>query len=69
MPKRHTAVAGHALLGEGAPYSESNQRDWYGKVGRGRCECGERSGVLPTTAARKRWHAEHKASVTERGGA
>ena len=28
-----------------------------------RCECGERAPTLPSDAARKRWHREHKEAV------
>lgn len=29
--------------------------------GKGRCSCGAESETLPTTAARQRWHRQHKA--------
>jgi hypothetical protein len=32
-------------------------------VGRTRCECGEWSPELPSTAARQRWHRDHKNDV------
>lgn len=31
--------------------------------GRALCECGAESPVLPSTAARKRWHREHKDAI------
>lgn len=37
----------------------------YGSMtqGHGRCSCGDASPCLDSGAARKRWHAEHKAEV------
>lgn len=39
-----------------------------GPEGRALCECGEWSPELPSTAARKRWHREHKDEVRTREG-
>jgi hypothetical protein len=36
----------------------------WSRTGRGECSCGERSPVLESNAARKRWHREHKAEVS-----
>lgn len=72
-----TRLAGHGLnyegraLNEDAPFTgawvhyspgfwSSDQRE-----GRTRCECGEWSPVLPSSAARKRWHREHKQQVAQ----
>ncbi|GAA2347487.1 hypothetical protein [Dactylosporangium salmoneum] len=62
-----TRVAGHGLLREGAIYDENGHLP-HGAVvrsgpGRGKCECGSLSEVLPSTAARRRWHADHKGEV------
>lgn len=64
-----TRVVGHSLLREGAIYDESGHLP-YGQVnrsgpGRAKCECGELSWVLPSGAARKRWHAGHKEEVAK----
>jgi hypothetical protein len=56
-----TLVAGHGLRHEG--------RYWNGLayvsggMAPGRCTCGDRSEPLPTGAARKRWHREHKDEI------
>lgn len=62
-------VAGHALLREGAVY-DNNGHLPYGLVirsgpGRAKCECGELSEVLPSGAARRRWHKVHKTEVAK----
>ncbi len=56
-------VAGHALPWEGRVVDR-----WaYGGLGNGggpaRCSCGEKSPHLPSTAARQRWHRQHKEAV------
>jgi hypothetical protein len=54
-------VKGHSLLHEG--------RYWdgltfvAGGMAPGRCSCGQASEGLPSAAARKRWHREHKAKI------
>lgn len=54
-------VKGHTLPLEG------RVMNWRGPgsgPGRGRCSCGATSEEeLPTTAARQRWHREHKLAV------
>jgi hypothetical protein len=40
-------------------------RPTKGGDGRALCECGKKSQVLPSTAARKRWHREHKEAVRD----
>lgn len=62
-------LAGHELRYEGRVFDAA-----VGLVnslvnGRGatRCSCGEWSPVLPSTAARKRWHREHKDAVRAAG--
>lgn len=59
---RNTRLPGHTLRNEGRlagwPMSAQNG------VGKTRCSCGEPSPELPSTAARKRWHAEHKQSIS-----
>lgn len=37
--------------------------DYDARTGRALCECGAESPVLPSTAARKRWHREHKDAI------
>lgn len=53
-------VPGHALRFEGRV-----RTGWtYGSgPGTAQCSCGEESPCLLTTAARQRWHREHKAAV------
>lgn len=62
-----TIVPGHGLQFEGRAYDDDARWVLYGKTGRGLCSCGELSPVLPSIAARKRWHREHKAEVKARG--
>lgn len=59
-------VSGHALRNEGAAYYDNGSQISYGdrSVGRAKCECGEMSEVLPSGAARRRWHAQHKLDVS-----
>ena len=68
--KRSAVVPGHALWDEGAAHDERGIRIrgyWAGVSGDGRakCECRWLSDVLPSGAARKRAHAEHKRQVQE----
>lgn len=58
--KGKTLVKGHHLLFEGAALGQSFNRTGSGIGG---CSCGARSEELPTRAARKRWHKDHKAGV------
>lgn len=59
-------IKGHGLRGEGRVLSTGG---WV-KSGPdvGRCECGASSDHLPNTAARKRWHREHKQAVLDQRG-
>lgn len=61
-----TRVSGHALWHEGAAYDDRGYRVEYPRTteGRAKCECGELSEVLPSGAARRRWHQGHKLEVT-----
>lgn len=68
----NTRLSGHELQYEGAPYRLEGRRavridsSYYATragEGRGLCSCGAYSKVLPSAAARKRWHAEHKDAV------
>jgi len=63
-----TRLVGHALWHEGAPYDDRGRRIEYPRTteGRAKCECGELSEALPSGAARRRWHADHKADVSSR---
>lgn len=70
MPK-NTRLSGHTLQSEGSPF------EWYDggegarwvrsstASGKARCSCGETSGVLSSTGARKRWHAAHKDEIRQ----
>lgn len=71
---RRSFLKGHGLIREGRPSFLSDlcssgychyylQRDYeVGPAwdGHARCSCGAVSPHLPTVAARKRWHREHK---------
>lgn len=63
-----TVVAGHGLQREGRPFRRDflwNRWIFLGPSGEGvgLCRCGQASPVLPTNAARRRWHNEHKAQA------
>ena len=61
---RSTRVAGHGMPHEGRGLRWSAQFEsivYDPDSTRTRCECGEWSPELPTDAARRRWHATHKA--------
>lgn len=73
---RRTNVPGHGLVGEGAGHAVNGcregdcakgaaYRNWggIGGFGHGVCLCGAISPHLPSSTARKRWHAEHKDAV------
>lgn len=60
-------VPGHGLLFEGAAFDQFGDRiGWWsttGNAGHAKCECGALSEELPSGNARRRWHAEHKATL------
>ena len=58
--KGKTLVKGHTLLFEGDALGKSYSRCGPGEGG---CSCGARSDRLPSRAARKRWHKEHKVEM------
>jgi hypothetical protein len=65
---RRTALRGHALRGEGKAYVPAGEGLWEraglpADLGRALCECGAVSDWHVSDAARKRWHAQHKAAV------
>ena len=62
--KGKTLVKGHTLFNEGELFYELGKLN---RSGNGECSCGAISEVLPSTAARQRWHREHKAEVVARG--
>ena len=74
---KRTALRGHALQHEGGAMEVWDPRSYspeingqkvgptYEPIGKALCQCGEWSPVLPSTAARKRWHTDHKAAVRE----
>ena len=76
-PRGKTTVRGHALQMEGRamardllPVSCVVQGRVFGltgqAIGQAVCQCGAVSPTLPSTAARQRWHREHKADVRAR---
>jgi hypothetical protein len=65
-----TRVSGHGLLHEGRPVlvagccgtpGNHGVRNTYDAMGHGMCVCGATSPCEDTTAARQRWHRQHKA--------
>lgn len=70
---RPLRVLGHGLLHEGRPVLDQEccglagrthgDRNHYDQHGHGHCSCGAMSDHEITTAARQRWHREHKAAV------
>ena len=67
-------LKGHALINEGVGYSPDHDpktvvaRYWWlphDPAGVAVCRCGATSEPLPSTAARKRWHREHKQAVLD----
>jgi hypothetical protein len=67
---RNTRVAGHGLQFEGRTAEAYLPPDIGWRLtdepnGQAVCECGAWSPELPSTAARKRWHAQHKADLLE----
>ncbi len=67
---RRTALTGHRLEGDGGADGYHYQATMYPGLDPGRavCQCGTRSEVLPSVAARRRWHAGHKDEVRAQGG-
>jgi len=69
---RRTNLRGHALRSEGKAYGLNGEPKgspltrYWGHIGQALCECGDASEVLWSDAARKRWHANHKAEVKAR---
>jgi hypothetical protein len=68
---RRTVVRDHALRSEGKAYGPGGDEEerWIrvrGHIGPGLCECGATSAMEWTDVARKRWHAEHKATIHDR---
>jgi hypothetical protein len=66
-----TTVRGHALQHEGQACVPSDDpwggyRLTYRSEGVAYCQCGAVSPTLPSTAARQRWHRDHKADVRAR---
>jgi hypothetical protein len=53
-------VPGHTLPWEGRVSDYTAYWGVRGGSGRTHCSCGEQSPELPSTAARQRWHREHK---------
>lgn len=59
-----TLLKGHIMGDEGCARGDDGMILWDAKgPGRGKCSCGALSEILPTRAARKRWHREHKDAI------
>lgn len=66
-------VPGHTLVREGARHHADGDPftiwdpdyadESHSPEGHGKCSCGEVSDLLPSKAARKRWHRDHKHAV------
>lgn len=62
-------ITGHGLIREGAAHDDNGDLDtrtWVvntSGAGRGKCQCGALSEVLPSGNARRAWHKVHKAEV------
>ena len=70
-----TRLRGHGLLHEGRPVlarfccgladgSNHGDRNRYDRQGHGACSCGSMSGHEESSAARQRWHREHKGQMS-----
>lgn len=57
----NTRVEGHSLRYEGRYWNGLAYAS--GGMAYGMCSCGKRSELLPSAAARKRWHREHKTDI------
>lgn len=65
----YTQIPGHGLQAEGRAYGDNGNGGWTRIMvgdGVGLCSCGDTSEVLPSDAARKRWHKDHKADAVAR---
>jgi hypothetical protein len=65
-------IPGHGLINEGVGYEPGHSAEKYLRRywtmphdvnGVAVCRCGMTSPPLPSNAARKRWHKDHKASL------
>lgn len=56
-----TLLKGHGLRHEGRHRTSAGYV--AGGMAPGKCSCGEKSDPLPSAAARKRWHRDHKDKV------
>src|SRR5699024_7813455 len=59
-----TRLKGHALMADGAAFSQDGERLFPGKTGgwgHGRCECGIICAETDTRKARVEWHRKHRA--------
>lgn len=67
--KEQMRVKGHYLIGEGESFFGDGSRIWGRRsgMGCGKCSCGALSEKLPSDAARKRWHRQHKEEVLKEG--
>lgn len=64
-----TLLKGHALWREGRACTPNGFDLVDGSLpGYAFCECDARSVELPTTAARKRWHKQHKEEILAKEG-
>lgn len=67
-PEHTGIIPGHKLSSEGAPFSAKGRRTGRiqstGGTGWAKCHCGALSETaLPSAAARRRWHRQHKAAI------
>ena len=67
-----TRLKGHALMADGAAFSQDGERLFPGKTGgwgHGRCECGIICAETDTRKARVEWHRKHRAKVAREANA
>ena len=66
---RSNRLAGHTLPYEGRVFDSRDPRinRLVNGPGRAQCSCGEWSPDMPSTNARRKWHAAHKAGVRRSG--
>jgi hypothetical protein len=67
MRKATTRIAGHTLPDEGRLNGDNGLMSRCNGAGSIQCSCGQPSPVLPSTAARKRWHRDHKDTIRNGG--
>ncbi len=68
-PARSNRLAGHTLPFKGRVHLGTTIIGDGNGQGRTKCSCGDDSPMLPSTAARKKWHRDHKNDIRSGLGA